>query len=37
MGGYSVHCDDGSRMLLAFVGIMCCGFSVDETCRKGRK
>jgi hypothetical protein len=26
--------NDGSRMLLAFVGLSCCEFSVDETCNK---
>jgi len=25
---------DGSKMLLAFVGLSCCEFSVDETCSK---
>jgi hypothetical protein len=25
---------DGSRMILAFVGLSCCEFSVDETCSK---
>jgi hypothetical protein len=30
---WMIH-NDGSRMLLAFVGLSCCEFSVDETCNK---